>query len=253
MLTNSLPGSRGRRASEAPVAEWRGGRLRGAGPAFVQDLLKLGPAPGVTPQYGDSRGPVGRGRWVGRAARTGVTAWLTPEPLSPTRQHPQPHPPHKPAHRSHWRAVAVIIPAGAPVRIRAPAPEVSATPGRREAGGWVVRRGPGCASAYSGPVWAIPSPSSRQPDKRAEWDGSSGNDLPPLETAREVCSADGPDDGDPGGNQAQGASSIPEPEAPPPEAPNTGLADDYFSNREGGVGREVQGRGGQAAAGQLGA
>jgi hypothetical protein len=28
--------------------------------------------------------------------------------------------------------------------------------------------------------------------------------LPPLEAAREVCSADGPDDGDPGRSQAQG-------------------------------------------------
>jgi hypothetical protein len=38
--------------------------------------------------------------------------------------------------------------------------------------------------------------------------------LPPLEAAREVCSADGPDDGDPGRSQANGSYSIPEPEAP---------------------------------------
>ena len=48
----------------------------------------------------------------------------------------------------------------------------------------------------AGPACPIPSPSSRQPLKRAEWDGSSGNALSPLEAAREACSADGLDDGD---------------------------------------------------------
>ena len=66
-------------------------------------------------------------------------------------------------------------------------------------------------------AWAIPSPSSRRPDQRAERDGSSGGDLPPLEAAREVCSADGADDGAREGARPR-ASSIPEPEAPPPEA-----------------------------------
>ena len=57
-------------------------------------------------------------------------------------------------------------------------------------------------------AWPIPSPSSRRPDQRAGRDGSSGDDLPPLEAAREVCSADGPDDGERGKSQAHG-SSIP--------------------------------------------
>ena len=44
-------------------------------------------------------------------------------------------------------------------------------------------------------AWSIPSPSSRRPDQRAGRDGSSGGDLPPLEAAREVCSAAETDDG----------------------------------------------------------
>jgi hypothetical protein len=54
----------------------------------------------------------------------------------------------------------------------------------------------GAARAQNESAWAIPSPSSCQPIKRAEWDGSSGNDLPALETPRELCPAGRPDDGD---------------------------------------------------------
>src|ERR1700761_791788 len=61
----------------------------------------------------------------------------------------------------------------------------------------------------------IPSPSSRQPKKRAEPDGSSRSDLLRLDPSGEVCSADGRDDGK--GMRSQ-ASPIPEPEVPPPEA-----------------------------------
>jgi hypothetical protein len=59
---------------------------------------------------------------------------------------------------------------------------------------------------------AIPSPSSRQPNQRIEWVWSSDNDLPPLEAAREVCSADGPD----GARETPRITvfSIPKPECP---------------------------------------
>ena len=74
-----------------------------------------------------------------------------------------------------------------------------ASEGRHGTGaGWSAPRAQGWRP---GP---IPSPSSRRPDQRAERDGSSGNDLPPLDAAREVCSADGPDDGDRDGARPKG-------------------------------------------------
>ena len=46
--------------------------------------------------------------------------------------------------------------------------------------------------------------------------------LPPLEAAREVCSADGPDDGARDGARPK-VFPIPEPEVPPPEARRVGM------------------------------
>jgi hypothetical protein len=54
--------------------------------------------------------------------------------------------------------------------------------------------------AWAGP---IPSPSSRQPHKRVGRGRVKRHDLPPLDPNRMVCSADGPDDGDPGRGQAR--------------------------------------------------
>src|SRR5580693_3205162 len=84
--------------------------------------------------------------------------------------------------------------------------------GRGGAGWW----GAG-VSAQGGPAWPIPSPSSRQPEKRAGRGGSSRNDLPRLEADRPVCSAERRATGA-GEEPGHGVSSIPEPEVPPPEA-----------------------------------
>jgi hypothetical protein len=156
----------------------------GAGPNFVQCLPKSGPSPAVA--------------GVDVTPGAGHHAW-------PRR------PPVRWRHRpGYHRYVGAIDPVGTQ--------GLGATgfsePARH-------RRPVGRAAHRSGGGWPIPSPSSRRPDQRAERDGSSGNDLPPLEATREVCSADGPGDGTrdgarPKGPLHPGAGSAPAGGRPPP-------------------------------------
>ena len=206
--TKSLPG-REDAASEAP---WEvAGRATARPMAPLCRVGTCGQPRRRTPQCGDSRGGwtwalggVRRAHGGGSLAHSGAALAGPPAPSDP--------PISQAPHTNLTGAVAGIIPAAAPAGIRAPAPEASAAPEWCEAGG-LGTPGPRARQRDSGPGWAIPSPSSRRPDQRAERDGSSGNALPPLEAAREVGSADGPDDGDPGRSRSR-ASSIPEPECP---------------------------------------